>query len=617
MTAASTFIDPNLVAQAVAAQGAGADGRTVLTGQALASVLKQLSGVTQSTPGGLVSQYQDTNSGGTTSNFYNPGSYTDAAGDALYGLLGPQTQGAFTSQADYDAAVAAQAKQMGLDPSQTYLTSQFDNPTGNGSKDQATGYYTLDANGNAVPVGGSNAYSPGNWVDVGRNEAMGLGTVLTAGALGGAFGAGATGTSAGSTGALSSSDLGSLYGNAGYGSLGGDLATAGSEALPAAGAADMTAVGGAPAYGGVGTEGAGAGSDAIVNGSSGLAGTASTGLPTGTSAAGSTLSSLLNGTKTGTGNSALGGGVGAALAGAGAALVNGSNSTNINVPNYQAAATAQGQSARTNQTNPYGSLTYTQTGTDAQGNPTYSQNVALNAQGQSNLNSAQQAQGTALTGLNNSLSGYDAAVAALPGLYGDTGSQTGLTNQAINAAYGQQTALLDPQYTQQQAALTSQLANQGISLGSQAYNTAMNNFAQQRDYAYGNARDSAINQGNALANQLFNQNLSAHTTGMNDLTTEQSNYSNAASGAGTTANALNPTFAAAPASTNYLGAAALQGQGNLQQYNATTGANNSTTNGLFNLGGAVLSNPAWTNLIGSGASAIGGAIGNLFSTGGG
>lgn len=592
MTAASSFIDPAKIAAALAAQGAGSDGRTVLTGSALTSVLKALSGVTGG--GGQVAGYNTYDNegnqvympGGQSS--YTTNNYTDSAGDSLLPAF-TANAGQYQNEAAYNAAKSAYYQSIGLDPTGNYVVANFDNPTGNGSKDQASAIYRLDANGNAVPVGAQNRYSPGSWVDGGRQASIAAGAILSGGLLAGGAAGGAAaaggGTSAGSAGALSSADLGALYSTGGYG-----------EGLAGAGAAGDAAAGTAAAYGGVGSSGAGAGTDAIVNGTS--AAGAGTGLTAGNASSAASLASQL-----GQGGK---GSVATALAGLGAAAVNGSNSTNINTPNYQQAATAQGQSARTNQTNPYGSLTYTQNGVDAQGNPTYSQNVALNAQGQSNLNSAQQAQGTALGGLNNSLSGYSAAMAALPGLYGDTGSQSGLTQQAINSAYHQQTALLDPQYQQKQQALTSQLANQGITFGSQAYNTAMNNFSQQQDYAYGNARDSSITQGNALANQLFNQNLSAHTTGANDLTTQLNNYQNAASSSGTTANALNPTFATPPTATPYLTGAYFQGGGNLQQYNATTGANNSTTNGLFNLGGAVLSNPGLMS-----------SIGNLFSTGGG
>lgn len=294
----------------------------------------------------------------------------------------------------------------------------------------------------------------------------------------------------------------------------------------------------------------------------------------------------------------LGGGVGTSLAGLGAAAMNNSGGK-IGVPDYMGAANSQALSGRTDQTNPYGSLTYTQTGVDAQGNPVYSQNVSLNPQGQANLTSAQQAQGTALGGWNDVLKSMGIDWEKIPGIYGDAASQENLVNQSRDAMYSQQARYLDPQYQQQQNELISRLANQGVTMGSQAYTTAMDNFARQRDSAYGNARDSSINQGNQFANQLFGQGLQAHQSGVNDWLSHLTGAGGAATTAGQNANSFNPTFAQTPAPTNFLGAAALQGQGNLNQYNANTGAQNSFNNGLFNLGGSVLSNPSWTDLIGS------------------
>lgn len=290
-------------------------------------------------------------------------------------------------------------------------------------------------------------------------------------------------------------------------------------------------------------------------------------------------------------------GAGGVAAGAGA--FGGGGGGSIGIPNYQGAAQSQGLSGRTDQSNPYGSLKYTQTGVDAQGNPTYKQDVSLNPTGTANLSSAQGAQGTALGNWNDVLKNAGVDWGNIPGVYGDAGSQKTLAQQAQDAMYDQQTRYLDPQYKQQQDQLTSSLANQGITMGSQAYTTAMDNFARQRDSAYGNARDSSINQGTTYGNMLFNQGLQAHNTGVSDWSTHLGNTGNAATSATNTANSFNPTFAPPPQPTNFLGAAALQGQGNLNQYNATTGANNSFNNGLFNLGGSVLSNPSWTDLIGS------------------
>lgn len=252
-TAASGYIDPTKVGAAQTAQGAGADGRTVLQGQYLASVLNPLSGIT-TTPGAAGTYQAAMGESGQSVDtpYYTPTTYSDAAGQSLYGLLGQGGDKQYTSQADYNAQLAQKEAQLGLNPNQTYLTSSFDNPTGNGSKDQAQGLYTLGADGTATPVGGLNSYSPGNFVDVGRNELEGLGTVLSAGALGGAFGAG-TGVAGGTaqTGNMALIDSG--LGTAGYGaSSAGDLTGLGTAG------AGSSAAGATSQYMGPGSAGAGA-----------------------------------------------------------------------------------------------------------------------------------------------------------------------------------------------------------------------------------------------------------------------------------------------------------------------------------------------------------------------
>jgi hypothetical protein len=73
--------------------------------------------------------------------------------------------------------------------------------------------------------------------------------------------------------------------------------------------------------------------------------------------------------------------------------------------------------------------------------------------------------------------------------------------------YEQQTKLLDPQMQREQAKIENQLANQGITRGSEAYNNAMQDFARQKESAYGTARTNAINQVMNAGSQLYNAQL--------------------------------------------------------------------------------------------------------------
>jgi hypothetical protein len=102
---------------------------------------------------------------------------------------------------------------------------------------------------------------------------------------------------------------------------------------------------------------------------------------------------------------------------------------------------------RINQQTPYGSLSYQQTGTDAQGNPIWSANQNLSPElqqlTQSSLAGLQASQANPMYGINP----------------GDTYSNAIMQRLA-------------PQQKQQTEALDAQLANQGIMPGSEAYNRA-------------------------------------------------------------------------------------------------------------------------------------------------
>jgi len=454
------------------------------------------------------------------------------------------------------------------------FSDRYNDPTGKSEKDQMGVTYKYDpATGTATPIAADPFYQPSDWVNTYRDVLTYAAPVVLAGLGGAYFGGGAAGGATGAeAGGVSGMDLAA---DAALGS-GNNIVTAGG----ALGAGDVAAgAGGVSGMDLAADAPVGAGNNVTTAaGSFGGGGTAAENAALrqlfqenpslGTSAASSGfLDALKSGGSAVADWIAKNPSVAAGLLGAIGGAASGGGGGDLNVPNYNAAATAQGQSARMNQSNPWGSLTYTQTGTDALGNPIYSQNVSLNPQLQSNLNSAWTQQGNAINNLFGGAT-QDAAI-----------------KQAQDAAYQKQTGLLDPQYAQLKTQLDASLANQGIGLGSDAYKLAQDDFARQRDYAYGNARDSAISQGNQMQQQLFGQNFQA-ATGLGNAV-------------------QSPTFASTPSATPYLQAAAFQGQGNLNQYNAKTGNQNAMLGGLFNLGGSLLSNPSFTN-----------AIGSLFNTGG-
>ena len=206
-----------------------------------------------------------------------------------------------------------------------------------------------------------------------------------------------------------------------------------------------------------------------------------------------------------------------------------------------AAARAQTQSAeetanydaylnRYKQTGPTGTVQWVNHGDVV--NPAWEQITSLAPAQQQILNNNNSAQitqsGLASTLAKNAAGQLSTPVSAsgLPGIASTVngGNLDAARQQAQSAVYNQQTSMLDPQYQQQQKQLDAQLAAQGITQGSEAYNNAENNFARQKDFAYGQARNSAVTAGNDLANQQFGQGLSqaqlqnsANAQGLNQL----------------------------------------------------------------------------------------------------
>lgn len=224
------------------------------------------------------------------------------------------------------------------------------------------------------------------------------------------------------------------------------------------------------------------------------------------------------------------------------------------IPDYTAAAqaTAQGNldaaraataANRVNQVTPYGTLEYTQSGTDQYGNPTWTATTNLSGVGQQLLDAdnaiALGLGGTTQAALQNvantmgkpfnpdlpkmqtNIKGPNAQsvgqaetltkigqgpefsrIGASPELQSKV-SGTGM--EGWDAANQLIMARLQPQMQRQEAQLDAQLANQGIMPNSEAYNNAkMALGARQNDLMV-----QAQLQGQQVQNSLFNQNLQA------------------------------------------------------------------------------------------------------------
>ncbi len=209
-------------------------------------------------------------------------------------------------------------------------------------------------------------------------------------------------------------------------------------------------------------------------------------------------------------------------------------------------------------------------------------------------------------------------------------------NAARDSVYNQSTQYLDPQFKQAQSDMESKLANQGIMPGSDAYNREVSNFNLQKQKAYGDARNSAIQAGGAEQSRLFGLGLQSHTTGMNDalagfntgLQGRQQGVSEQTAIHNSPINDISalrglpqvqmPTYQGQTGvsipGVDYLNAANMGYNANLGVTNANNAASNNNMNGLFGLGGALinsgsLNNGGWLNgLFGGGSTDLSGGV---------
>jgi hypothetical protein len=165
-------------------------------------------------------------------------------------------------------------------------------------------------------------------------------------------------------------------------------------------------------------------------------------------------------------------------------------------------ARAQQAANMVNQTTPYGSLTYTQNGTDSFGNPRYTANVALSADQQA-LQNADTQTSLGLSKLEGAGLGYVGNQLSHPF------DQSSLPSQAVNAGQTGQDAIMarmQPTLDMQRKGLENQLANQGITdTGSEAYKNAMLAQNQRENDLYNSAAVSGINVGNQARQQAIQE----------------------------------------------------------------------------------------------------------------
>ena len=279
-------------------------------------------------------------------------------------------------------------------------------------------------------------------------------------------------------------------------------------------------------------------------------------------------------------------------------------------PNYAAAAqeTAAGNleaaraataANRVNQVTPYGNLNYTQSGTDPYGNPTYTATTSLSDVGQQLLNN----QNAASLGLGGTINaalgrvqstmgqGFNPNVPAIRSDVSDLAGQQGW-DRATNLLMQR----LQPQMERQQEALDVKLANQGIPVGSEAYKRAQTLLSQQQN----DARNQAALGGAQLQNQFYTQGLQganlanmANQQAYNQALTQYNIPLNTLSALRSGSQVQNPSFVnsaqqATTAGADLLGAAGMQYNAQMGDFNARQAAQSNLNQGLFGLAGAGL-----------------------------
>lgn len=234
--------------------------------------------------------------------------------------------------------------------------------------------------------------------------------------------------------------------------------------------------------------------------------------------------------------------------------------------NKETAITQYGLNA-TNQITPYGNLSYTQSGTWADGTPKFTATQTLSPEQQA---------------LYNTYTANQQALGTLGGQQIGKVSDILNTPYDINASINTQQAdiqrkLLDPTWQQREAELQQRLANQGIGLGSAAYTNALRDFGMQRDNSYNAALLASRGQAAQEALTQRNQPLNEITALMSGSQVQQPNF------VGT------PQTSVAP--TDYMGAVNTAYQGALNNYNQQVGQQNAMWGALGSLGGSALG--AW------------------------
>lgn len=225
---------------------------------------------------------------------------------------------------------------------------------------------------------------------------------------------------------------------------------------------------------------------------------------------------------------------------------------------------------RVNQTDQYGNtLNYSQTGTDAQGNPIFS----------------------ATQGMGQTAQQFAGGFGGLGQKYFDTAGQPiGSSMDALNRSYDAATSFLAPRQQRETAGMDNKLVNMGLDPSSEAYKNRMTDLTENQS---GVTNTLAA----GLQNQMFNQGLAGRQQQMNEL------MPGLQYGMGT----LNPNLVNTPQvgvqNVDVAGLNTTAKNQEWQGYNAKVQQQNAMLGGLGSIAGSVLMAPM------TGGTSLGGMLG--------
>lgn len=227
------------------------------------------------------------------------------------------------------------------------------------------------------------------------------------------------------------------------------------------------------------------------------------------------------------------------------------------------AGTQSQQGSMVNQTNPFGSLTYSQTGTSPDGTPLYTAKTSLDSSQQQLLdilNGTKTAAGTAGKSL---ISGANYGAQQPGDVIGNS------TSGLVKDAMAKQIAYLQPGFDYDVDRLNTKLKNQGFAQGDVGYDKAMNALKQSQG-------QTVTGFESTMEPQMYQQSL------QNYLLPAQLGGTLAGIGSPT-----QPTFGQTPGLSiqpaNLIGATANANQANMEAYKAENDKNSSMMSGLFGI----------------------------------